>query len=201
MNVKHKQSGFSLFIVLVLMLVIAFLVIATNQASLTEVRASANEADRKLALSRAEYSLRDAEAIIKEEALKPAGTGKMTFTDNCDKGFCKPAEKTYDPSRAKEPFAYSGNSGKESKVEAWKRCSDDISKACQSGETVLDNNKQSTRVDNDGKRSYIIEYLGVAQTPTSTGDEREIFRITAQAHGDNEDTRVILQSYVELTRD
>ena len=54
MKNRYNQGGFSLFIVMVIMLVIALLVIATSQSSNTEMRMSTNEADRKYAVSLAE---------------------------------------------------------------------------------------------------------------------------------------------------
>ena len=62
---KSVQKGFSLFFVMILMLVIAFIVIMTSQSSLTEMRSSTNEADRKFALSLAENGLRKGEFAIK----------------------------------------------------------------------------------------------------------------------------------------
>ena len=57
MKNRYNQGGFSLFIVMVIMLVIALLVIATSQSSNTEMRMSTNEADRKYAVSLAEQGL------------------------------------------------------------------------------------------------------------------------------------------------
>lgn len=61
---QYRQKGFSLFIVMIIMLVIALLVIVTNQSASTEARMSANDADRKYAMTMAESGLRDAETYI-----------------------------------------------------------------------------------------------------------------------------------------
>ncbi|XXQ67342.1 pilus assembly PilX family protein [Neisseriaceae bacterium B1] len=191
MKYKNSQRGFSLFLVMVLMLVIAFLVIVTTQSSLTEMRSSSNEADRKVALSRAELGLQEAESRILELSEDKAHT--TNFTDACDNGYCQPAKGSFDNDKIKAPFAYSGSSN--STVEAWYRCSENVNNNCKTNanSTVLDSaNHSIATADNTGR--YIIEYLG---TPADSTD-KEIFRITAKANGDNENTTVLLQSYVEL---
>ena len=50
------------------------------------------------------------------------------------------------------------------------------------------------------KTHYVIEYLGVRTDLNSTGTEYDHFRITSRARGQNKDTVVTLQSYVELLR-
>lgn len=190
MNVKKQQQGFSLFLVMVLMLVIAMLVIVTNQSSLTEMRLSSNEADRKVALSRAEEGLRAAENDIRDivEAATPTD-----FTDACINGLCQPARDSFNSLTAETPFAFDG--APNSEIEAWYRCSANTAQNCreQAGRTVLDSNATS-RQASDNRARYIIEYLGMDSS------DKEIFRITAKAVGDNENTNVLLQSYVELTR-
>ncbi|WP_230471660.1 pilus assembly PilX family protein [Kingella kingae] len=47
---------------------------------------------------------------------------------------------------------------------------------------------------------YVIEYLGVRTDLNSSGTEYDHFRITSRARGQNKDTVVTLQSYVELLR-
>lgn len=61
-----KAKGYTLFIVLIMMLVIAIVVIASMQSTNTEMRISSNEADRKFALSLAEQALRSGESRILE---------------------------------------------------------------------------------------------------------------------------------------
>lgn len=191
MKQKNKQQGFSLFLVMVLMLVIAFLVIVTTQSSLTEMRASSNEADRKVALSRAEIGLKEAENYILERSEDKATT--TNFTDACTDGHCQPAQGSFDNTKIKAPFAYSGASN--TTIEAWYRCAANVSQSCKTNpnSTVLDADGTSIAIS-DGTGRYIIEYLG---TPTDSVD-KEIFRITAKASGNNNNTTVLLQSYVEL---
>lgn len=191
---KMKQQGFSLFIVMVLMIVIAFLVIVTNQSSLTEMRTSSNEADRKLAFGRAENGLRTGEANIQ----RLVQNGQIvTFTDSCTNGLCLPAAGSFDAAHKKDPFNFS-TAANPSTVQAWNRCRTDVKTSCEGrpGETVLDDNAKT--ISDDGNARYIIEYLGMTET---SGVQQEIFRVTAKAKGNNENTQVILQSYVELIRD
>lgn len=176
----HKQQGYSLFLVMILMLVIAFLVIATSQSSLTESRTSANEADRKLALSYAESGLKAAEDRI---MAMQAQTTAIKFTPDCKgtPGMCKPAQGTFidnDPDYVKKPFEYDG--GNASK-EAWERGVFDDTEASLEGP--------------DGKSRYIIEYMGF-----QSEGKKEIFRVTSRAEGQSDSTSVTLQSYVELIR-
>ena len=53
-----KQQGFTLYMVLILMAVIAILVLAGSQLLNTEMRLSTNDADRKYAFGLAEDALR-----------------------------------------------------------------------------------------------------------------------------------------------
>lgn len=181
MNVsKQKQQGYSLFLVMILMLVIAFLVIATSQSSLTESRASANEADRKLALSYAETGLRDAETKILE---LEQGSATVSFSSDCKTagsiGMCKPADNTY-TNNAKAPFEYGSGS---STTEAWER------------PDVLDSAGDACIRTPDNNACYIVEYLGY-----QSSEDKEVFRVTSRARGQSDNTVVTLQSYVELVR-
>lgn len=191
LNRQNKQKGFSLFLVLILMLVIAFLVIVTNQSSTTEMRISTNETDRKLAFGRSEVGLGEAEVKLKE--LVEVGQN-IVFRSDCTDGYCAPVAGSYDTETAKSPFSFDNS---ESNIDAWKRCFSDASKSCQSPHTVLDNSNKSIATA-DGNGRYIIEYLG---TITDGSETKEIFRITVKSKGDNEDTNVVLQSDVELTRE
>lgn len=179
MNMPQKQKGYSLFLVMILMLVIAFLVIATSQSSLTESRSSANEADRKLALSYAEAGLRDAESTI----LAKQGESSVEFSVNCNSaghiGMCKPAQGTY-TDKVKAPFSYVTANSTE---EAWKRS------------RILTQPNQTCLPTPDNNACYIVEYLGYQES-----DRKEIFRVTSRARGQSNNTVVTLQSYVELSR-
>ena len=197
---KSVQKGFSLFFVMILMLVIAFIVIMTSQSSLTEMRSSTNEADRKFALSLAENGLRKGEFEI-----KAAFDNKPTprkFTADCEKGWCLPAEKSYSQNQSNEPFEFDTTAAPD--IPAWERCAaNPTSKqasACP-GKTVLDAGCHPNRCmkSDDGKTYFIVEYLG-ARVDNVRAKQVDNFRITSRARGNNDDTVVTLQSYVELIR-
>lgn len=195
---QSKQQGFSLFFVMILMLVIAFLVIVTSQSSLTEMRMSTNEADRKFALSLAENGLRDGEYFIKDAVDKNRPT---TFTANCSNGLCLPAQGTYSDSNSNAPFVF--DTSNTSRFPAWERCVSGASNNPTScvGKTVLDEGcGNNCKVTGDGRAFFVIEYLGVRVDLNTEGTEYDHFRITSRARGNNQDTVVTLQSYVELLR-
>ena len=79
--VTQKQQGYTLFIVLIMMLVIALIVVASMQSTNTEMRISSNDADRKYAFSLAEQALRNGEQRIVTEQNK-------AFTASCTDGIC-----------------------------------------------------------------------------------------------------------------
>ncbi|MDK4680739.1 pilus assembly PilX family protein [Kingella negevensis] len=193
---KNKNQGFSLFMVLILMLVIALLVMVTTQSATTEMRASTNEADRKLAVSLAEKGLRAGEENIYKLS---KNSGSVTnFTVNCDGGYCLPALENVSNLNGTNQFKLVVVKTKNS---AWERCAKNPEQACSLGETVLDKvceaNKKCFTAEN-GKVRYIIEYLGNKITDAKTGEAKDYFRITSRAQGNNKDTLVTLQSYIEL---
>ena len=174
------QTGFALFIVLMIMIVIALLVVTATQSYNTEQRISTNDADHKFATTLAEAALREGENHIYE-----IEDGKKPFTDDCAEGLCKAANVTAGTyTIASGTITVSGSS----KDEAWIR---------------EDNKKETKYIDingikypgvNSGAKKdarYIIEYLS-----TNSTDNRTIYRVTAKAWGKNENTVVILQSYV-----
>ena len=195
---KSTQKGFSLFFVMILMLVIAFIVIMTSQSSLTEMRSSTNEADRKFALSLAENGLREGEFAIKAAFdAKPTAT---TFTADCKNGWCLPAKDSYSSNQSHEPFKFDTAAAPD--IPAWERCAANTSQQASScgGKTVLDAGCDASarcKKSNDGKTYYIVEYLG-SRMDNVKAQQIDNFRVTSRARGNNDDTVVTLQSYVEL---
>ena len=88
MFAHNKERGFSLPIVLVMMLVLAVMVLAATQTFNTESRISSNDADRKMAMQVAEAALREGEsnvATLKSSDFPTAG--------QCNNnGLCKPGD-------------------------------------------------------------------------------------------------------------
>lgn len=201
MKTKYQQQGFSLFMVMIMMIVIALLVVVTSQSTSTESRLSTNETDRKYALSLAEVGLREAEQIIssgiyqkleKEPRLtaplefKANCTGRISYTNEANQnvsgvGLCAPSEKIeFVQAIDKDNFKVETVNND---LPAWKRAN-----AFSSNNSIASGNK--TR--------FIIEYLG--QRVNNDGMVNDYFRITSRAHGNNAQTEVTLQSYVEMSR-
>ncbi|ENW9957420.1 PilX N-terminal domain-containing pilus assembly protein [Neisseria gonorrhoeae] len=181
------QRGSALFIVLMVMIVVAFLVVTAAQSYNTEQRISANESDRKLALSLAEAALREGEFQVLD--LEYTADSKVTFSENCEKGLCT-AVNVRTNNANEESFGNIVVQGTPT-VEAVKRpC------PAKSGK-----NSTGLCIDNQGVEykkgtgnvskmpRYIIEYLGVK-------NGQNVYRVTAKAWGKNVNTVVVLQSYV-----
>ncbi|EMR8139638.1 pilus assembly protein [Neisseria gonorrhoeae] len=181
------QRGSALFIVLMVMIVVAFLVVTAAQSYNTEQRISANESDRKLALSLAEAALREGEFQVLD--LEYTADSKVTFSENCEKGLCT-AVNVRTNNANEETFDNIVVKGTPT-VEAVKR-----SCPAKSGK-----NSTGLCIDNQGVEyekgtgnvskmpRYIIEYLGVK-------NGQNVYRVTAKAWGKNANTVVVLQSYV-----
>lgn len=178
------QRGFALFIVLMVMIVVAFLVVTAAQSYNTEQRISANESDRKLALSLAEAALREGEFQVLD--LEYDTDSKVTFSENCEKGLCTAVNVRTNNNGNEEAFDNIVVQGKPT-VEAVKRF-------CPANSTDLCIDKKGMEYKK-GKGSvnksplYIIEYLGVK-------NGENVYRVTAKAWGKNANTVVVLQSYV-----
>ncbi|EMS4896546.1 pilus assembly protein [Neisseria gonorrhoeae] len=181
------QRGSALFIVLMVMIVVAFLVVTAAQSYNTEQRISANESDRKLALSLAEAALREGEFQVLD--LEYTADSKVTFSENCENGLCTAVNvRTNDANE--ETFDNIVVKGKPT-VEAVKRPCPAKSRKNSTG-LCIDNQgveyKKGTGNVSKIPR-YIIEYLGVK-------NGQNVYRVTAKAWGKNANTVVVLQSYV-----
>ena len=163
-----KQKGYTLFIVLIMMLVIAIVVIASMQSTNTEMRISSNEADRKFALSLAEQALRSGESRILE--VGNAEFDKQATSNSCSNGSC---------------------GGKASETTpVWKRSDSNVDlNANGKGRHCISGN------NNKNNACYMVERLGDTYQDQNTS--KSVFRVTARAWGANSNTVVTLQSYVE----
>ena len=90
MKSKDNVKGFSLPIVMIMMLVLAIMVLAATQLFNTESRLSSNDADRKMTMQIAEATLRQGEQAIVDQSLVDLGK-KAQFTSNCKNGLCLPS--------------------------------------------------------------------------------------------------------------
>ncbi|MCU9888981.1 pilus assembly protein [Neisseria gonorrhoeae] len=184
---SEGQRGSALFIVLMVMIVVAFLVVTAAQSYNTEQRISANESDRKLALSLAEAALREGEFQVL--GLEYTADSKVTFSENCENGLCT-AVNVRTNGANEEAFDNIVVKGKPT-VEVVKR-SCPAKSGKNSTDLCIDNQgveyKKGTASVSKMPR-YIIEYLGEK-------NNQKIYRVTAKAWGKNANTVVVLQSYV-----
>ena len=183
---RREQGGFALFIVLIMMIVIAFLVVAATQSYNTEMRIGSNDADRKMAMATAEAALRQGEGDI-------STLEDPTFASNCADGLCAPAASTA-PSPNPIKDTPQGTitvtiAGKDSAIVAWERQCGTTPASC------LENSGRTFAVPGAAKAPrYIIEFINhTAATNTS------IYRVTARAWGKNANTVVTVQSYVQAS--
>ena len=188
-----QQQGYALFIVLMMMVVIALLVVTATQSYNTEQRISTNDADHKFATTLAEAALREGENRIYE-----IEDGDFPFTDDCiSTSKTKPKDKDKDNKQKGLCKAAHVNAGSyltaegtitvtgTSKDEAWVR-------KCGTDKCIEKNGKEYKISGIKVKPPlHIIEYLG-----TNSADNRTIYRVTAKAWGKNDNTQVVLQSYV-----
>ena len=183
---RREQGGFALFIVLIMMIVIAFLVVAATQSYNTEMRIGSNDADRKMAMATAEAALRQGEGDI-------STLEDPTFASNCADGLCAAAASTA-PSPNPIKDTPQGTitvtiAGKDSAIVAWERQCGTTPASC------LENSGRTFAVPGAAKAPrYIIEFINhTAATNTS------IYRVTARAWGKNANTVVTVQSYVQAS--
>lgn len=174
-----RQSGFALFLVLIMMIVIAFLVVATMQSTAMDTRTSANDSDHQLALQNAQSGILAAEELISQW---PAANQKKLFSCNCKDGLC--AANNIQPEKANSRLASVQSCG--SLKEVWKR------------DNVFTNNSndpsiQSTAADN-AKYRYVIEYLGPDK---AAGVGIYLFRITSKGWGRNEFSTSMVEENVQ----
>lgn len=177
---QHKNQGFSLFIVIVIMIITALLVVGGARWTQSEMRSSSNTADRQLALSLADSAIRQAETRLIDKLNQDGTNGKgnfvkdESFVKGCNTGdlagFCLPnkAPATLDIWEQEEIFAKKSSKSSEYGV----------------GQTAARNPR------------YIIEWMG---DPADKNNENEnTYRITARAWGQNENTQVTVQVYDQV---
>ena len=181
-SLPNGQRGFSLLIVLIVMIIIAFLAVAATQTYNTELRISSNDADRKMAMATAEAALRQGESDI-------ATFTDPKFTEICTNGLCSQAGQTSTTVETNEGILTID--GDDSKINAWTRMS------CNDASCLETNGRTYTATGSARPARYIIEYI--SNTPDLNGNTL-LFRVTARAWGQNANTVVTVQSYVESIR-
>lgn len=190
LNKPERQQGYALFIVLMMMVVIALLVVTATQSYNTEQRISTNDADHKFATTLAEAALREGENYIYS-----IEDGTTTFDDDCTNGLCK--AKSLPASKPNEP--YTTTTGKvivegNSTEEAWHReCGKDKVKCIDINGIPYPGKNSGAKKNCRPKKRCVLHH----RIPKHQFYRQPYhYRVTAKAWGKNENTVVILQSYV-----
>lgn len=172
------EGGFTLVIVLLMMVVLALLGVGAMNTSILQERMAGNVRDKNVALQSAEAGLRDAEADILNNL-----TSTSPFVAGCTSGLCVP------PSMAA--------SGAVS-APLWPSASWDGTHSRQYGQYT----GAAALPDVAQQPTYIVELLpnlppGVGNSVnlgSQDSQQAQAFRITARATGRRDTTTVVLQS-------
>jgi len=167
------QRGFILVSSLIFLILVALLALTLLRNDLTEQQISVNMSDRSYAAALAESALKGGENYAANTAPGAA------FTQDCAQGLCTPA-------------------GGACQVEAWQRGASGCSQA-QDGQSVFDSAGRCIAypVASQVAKSpcYIVELLQAAYP----GGGR-LYRVTARAWGRNGNTKVTLQSVLQVDK-
>lgn len=174
---RHRQSGFSLITILMMMVVLMSLALAGMNSGIVQERMAGNARDRNIALQAAEAALRDAEAYIEANL-----TAASAFDKECTGGLCLPPSMTSKDSTSKP---------------RWKSIEWNAVQSRAYGEGT-----KATKLPDVEAPRYIVELLPVlppvsgqsASLGNSTEDAAQAFRISVRATGLRASTVVILQS-------
>lgn len=188
----YKQSGFSLYLVLIILVVIALLVVATMQSTSVSSRTATNDSDYQFALQNAQMGLNAAREKMK---VWPTSGTELKFTCDCKDGLC--ATKV-----VLESWRTGDSVDIQRKLVESVDCSDSKSENLLSrpvwtrkpifSETNLD---PSILYNKDGhKYRYVIEYLG-RDKYNSPGVY--IFRVTSMGWGKNSRTTSLVEETIQ----
>ena len=193
---RKQQSGFSLLIVLAILIVISLIVVGGAQYVNTDLRISANDSDRKVTFTYAESTLKvaenqllqmEADLDVPNKTVKQLVDVDKYFKEDCTgtgvsgkwtKGLCS-ASSSYTP--VDQPATNVAAST--SATPAWER-----------KDVWTTNSIEYAITDNVSSKNprYIIEILDKDTNGTRN------YRITSRAWGKNTNTVVTLQSYVSV---
>lgn len=185
---RARQRGFSMIIVLIIMMVVSILGVASTQVVLQTERSSRYDRDWQIAYQSAEAALLDAEFDIRGPNTSAAkrmsnfsATSQLGFTEGCgtgaDRGLCLPT-----------------TSGKA----VWYNVdfTDETAnaKTAQFGEfTGRTLDYGSTGVRPALKPRYIIELVPDLTPGGSAGVQKVLYRVTAMGFGPRSDTQAVVQ--------
>lgn len=150
---RHAQSGVSLVVVLILLVVMTILGLAVMRTTLLEERMSANMYDRSIAFQQAESALREAEAAVRA-AVQANGKGWVIGV-RCGEDPANPGT-IVDANCTVPSTAYSGGA----------TCSD-AAKGVNCWFNAVD--RLGTANNSAGAPQYFIQYMGLRDSADELG--------------------------------
>lgn len=184
---RRGQHGFSMVVVLIIMIMVTMLGISSSQMVLLSERSSRYDRDWQIAYQAAEAALLDAEFDIRgpnSSASKRVSNFKPTsmlgFTEGCgtgvDLGLCLPA--------AGRPIWYDVDFTDESAAART------VQFGAFTGRTL---DYGSTGVRHALRPRYIIEVIPDLSPSGSAAAQKVLYRVTAMGFGPRSDTQAVLQ--------
>jgi len=176
----RASRGFSLLVILIMVIVLAFIALGAMNTSLLQERMAGNANDQSIALQAAEAALRDAEQDI-EANIRPGAP----FADGCANGLCGTPSMKYGDTGTSKPVWETVTWSDGSQVREYG------SKTAAPALTVAEQPR------------YIIEQLygttppgcsAQVPPPKNTCPPVTPYRITVRATGQRDTTVVMLQS-------
>ena len=178
----YRQQGFSLVMVMMIILVIALLVIAGAQVSNTEMRISTNNADQKYAKGLAERALLMGEDRVTQEVISSSVGGMVAAQEDA-------LQKKFVVGGSNGLYGYNNTAtAARTAPPVWEEDStwDTANKSIEATGVRCNSGCKNPR--------YIIEYLGTKDVDGE--DTLRVFRVTARAWGENENSVSTLQSVI-----
>ncbi len=185
----RRQQGFSLVIVLIIMVIVSLLGVAATQTSLLSERTTRYDRDYQIAFQSAEAALLDAEFDIRgpntsaSSRVAAFGAGSVLgFTDGCgsgvDRGLCLPTSSPTKP--------------------VWYTV--DFNDTTANAQTVAfgDFTDRSLGYGGSGPRParaprYIIEAIPDTTPGTAAGNANILYRVTSIGYGPRVETQAVVQ--------
>ncbi|HSD36480.1 MAG TPA: PilX N-terminal domain-containing pilus assembly protein [Rhodocyclaceae bacterium] len=168
-GLAHRQTGLSLVVVLMFLIMLTLVGATSMQTAGIEERMASNGRDRAIALEAAEITLRIGEAAV-------GATSAGNYTTSCNGGLCNAAGVPADPNS----YAY------------WSSTDPQQIKHQVVLRAASGNRLPSNLAYNPG---YYAEWLGYQNLGSGLGN-RNVIRVTAHAPGRDANTQVTLQSVV-----
>lgn len=186
---RPRQQGFSLIMVLIIMVIVSMLGVAASQLVLLGERSTRYERDYQIAFQSAEAALLDAEFDIRGPNTSASkridsfsNTSLLGFTDGCgtgiDRGLCLP---TVAPAK---PAWYNVDFTDKSATAKTVQFGEFTGRTLPTGDVGV----QPAQLPR-----YIIEPVPDLSPGSSAGAQKILFRVTAMGFGPRQDTQAVLQ--------